>query len=183
MRNALLVFLALLPGLRSADAGEQLSVRDLVRQSDAVAVVTHRFGEPPSVRSWLRPGPEGVALGELSGVCVPPRDTLERWARSSPKHPGRATWDRLLAEGGGAQVVFLTTRDGALRPTCETEVMLGRGFEVHPEHAAFLAELDAALAESGPVAVAALAPPEGAPPAAAEEPVERPTPTRSSGCW
>jgi hypothetical protein len=133
--------------VRGAGAGEQLSTALLVKESDAVVVIDNTLDRKGQVKSWLR-GDASLAptLAELGGVCVPDRAILKGWLERHPAHAGRATWKAVLAAGHAEQVVFLAERDGTLRPTCETEVMLGRSFAVHPDYAAFRTELDRLLA-------------------------------------
>ena len=136
-----------------ARAGAQLTTRQLVESSTSVAVVEVGFATRPRADSarvidWLAGAPaagERVDAAAWFGPCQPSRAVLERWLSSHPRHPGRATWQRVLREGRARQVLFLARRDGALRPVCETESMLGRGYAAHPGHAAFRAELDAQL--------------------------------------
>lgn len=157
LQAALAVVLVAAPGaaVEPARAGAQLTTRQLVETSTAVALVELRLAQRPrtdsaSVLDWLSGAPapgETVDAATWFGPCQPSRAVLQRWLESHPHHPGRATWQRVLRAGGGRQVVFLARRDGVLRPVCETESMLGRGYEAHPAHAAFRAELDAALRE------------------------------------
>ena len=140
--------------------GEQLSTRQLLRASAAVAVVEVELGRGAqagraTVIEWLAGDPSAgspqagahVDASAWFGPCQPSRAVLERWRDSHPRHPGRPTWQRVLREGRARQVVFLAHREGVLKPVCETESMLGRGYAVHPAHAAFRSELDAALRE------------------------------------
>lgn len=152
---AVVLTAALLALAAPARGGAQLTTRQLVEASTAVARVEVRFAQRPRkdsarVIDWLSGAPaagEPVDATAWFGPCQPSRAVLERWLASHERHPGRETWQRVLREGGATQVVFLARRDGALRPVCETESMLGRGYTVHPGHAAFRAELDAALRE------------------------------------
>jgi len=172
--------------VRGAGAGEQLSTADLEKASEAIVVVDNTLDRKGRVTSWLK-GDAGQAgrLGELGGVCLPDRAILDGWLQRHASHPGRDTWKKTLAAGHVEQVVFLRVRDGALVPTCETEVMLGRSFALHPDHAAFRAELDALLAPpAAPLASPAPAAP--APTATETAPTgtapAAPAPVRSSGC-
>lgn len=133
-------------------AGEQLSTRELVGRSEAIAVVevTLAAGKAKDqvvVKSWLKGAAGDAPLDPSSwfGVCLPTRKELTAWTQRYPQHAGRATWARALAQGRGEQVVFLARRQGAWQPTCETEVLLGRAFSAHPEHQAFRDELAALL--------------------------------------
>lgn len=153
--SAVVLVAAMLALVAPARGGAQLTTRQLVDASTAVARVEVRFAQrarndSARVLAWLSGAPaagEPVDATAWFGPCQPSRAVLERWLASHERHPGRATWQRVLRDGGATQVVFLTRRDGALRPVCETESMLGRGYAAHPAHAALRTELDAALRE------------------------------------
>jgi hypothetical protein len=177
--------------VRGAVAGDMLSAATLVKESDAVVVVDNRLDGAPVVGPWLRPPTSALPLGDLAGLCVPSRKILQQWLASHPKHPGRATWQRLLQDGHSEQVVFLRARDGVLRPMCETEVMFARSFAAHAGYAAFRAEVDAALTAtaraapapaSSPASSPASAPVSSPAPAPAPAPVPPAGSASSSGC-
>ena len=171
--------------VRGVAAGEQLSTASLVKESEAVVVVDNTLDRKGTVKAWLR-GTDALAgkLGPLAGVCVPDRAILQQWLATHPKHSGRDTWKKSIAVGHVEQVVFLATRDGVLVPTCETEVMLGRSFSLHPEYPAFRAELDTLLAPppSPTVPPPTVPPPTVPPPTVPADAPSSPPPPSSSGC-
>jgi hypothetical protein len=165
--------------VRGAGAGEQLTTAQLVQQSEAVVVVDNTLDRKGTVQEWLS-GSAALApkLGPLAGVCVPDKALLQQWLASHPRHAGRETWKKALDAGHVEQVVFLTSRGGALVPTCETEVMLGRSFALHVDHAAFRAELAALLVPPPPVPAVAttpMAPATATPPAPPSTPPAPPS--------
>ena len=172
--------------LPAARAGEQLSTAELVRRAEAIAVVDNTLDRKGAATSWLRPAspdaPPALPAGTLAGVCVPDKALLRQWLASHKSHPGRATWTAALAAGHVEQVVFLKTYGGKLQPTCETEVMLGRSFALHPDYPAFRAELDALLRPApAPPPPAPVAPPAAPPPSTSPAPPPL-SPPPSSGC-
>jgi hypothetical protein len=172
-----------------ARAGEQLSTAELFRRADAIAVVDNTLDGQGRATSWLKPPPAGRAVGALAGVCVPNRALLQQWQAGHKTHPGRATWAASLAAGHVEQVVFVKDDRGTLEPVCETEVMLGRSFALHPDYPAFRAELDALLAPVAPpappastVPTSVVPPPVVTPPVVPAPVVTPPPPPPSSGC-
>jgi hypothetical protein len=138
-----------LAGPASGLAGEQLSLPQLVDRSAAVIVIDNRLDRGARPRIWLKgDATQADRVAALGGVCVPDRAILAGWMARHPRHASRATWQQLLDAGGGDQIVFLRSRDTELEAFCGTEVMLGRSFALHPDHAAFRAELATLLARS-----------------------------------
>jgi len=148
-----------LAGPATALGGEQFSLPQLVDRSAAVIVIENRLDRGGRPRAWLKgDAAQAGRVAPLGGVCVPDRAILADWLARHPRHAGRATWRQLLDTGGGDQIVFLQSRDGRLEAFCGTEVMLGRAFARHPDHAAFRAELDTLLARPPTQPQAASAP-------------------------
>jgi hypothetical protein len=179
--------------VRGAGAGEQLSTADLVQRSEAVVVIDNTLDRKGTVTSWLK-GSAALSstLAPLAGLCVPDKALLQQWTATHPQHAGRATWQKSVAAGHVEQVVFLAMRAGRLVPTCETEVMLGRSFALHPDYPAFRAELDRLLASAATPASAAEAAastatspgpaPSGPVPSGTQAAGAVPPPPSSSGC-
>lgn len=180
--------------VRAAFAGEQLTVEELTRRASAIVVLERRLPARGSEQRSLTEVLKGELAEDVDSAtwgnpCVPSRALLSRWLEGHPRHPGRETWKKILAEGQTRQLVFLVVRDGALVPTCETEVMLGHGFSAHPDFdktRARVRELVAAQvpppAPSSPTAPAVPPPPTTPAPAPAP-PVDATVPVAGQGCW
>jgi hypothetical protein len=173
------VFVTLVLGLafltvRDVSAGAQLSTAVLVQQSEAIVVVDNTLDQKGTIREWLKGSAADLpSVGALGGVCVPDRALVKDWLGRHARHPGRDTWKKILAAGRVDQVVFLARREGNLMPRCETEVMLGRSFALHPEHPAFRAELMTLLSASSGTQPKTPSPPES-PPESPKSPPESP---------
>lgn len=165
--RAVVMFTALLLGPQLL-AGEQLPVKDLVARAEAIGVVDVKLaaeGETATVSSWIVRDDAPVAPYDAwLKLCVPDREILRQWLATHPEHPGRPYWRRALDAGGYTAVVFFREEEGRLVPTCETEAMLARAWTLHPEHAAWRAELSA-LVERKTRAPTAPTPSAPAPPA------------------
>ncbi len=179
-----------------ATAGAELGPAELVEQANGgVVVVDRALGgadhdgstAEPVVVEWLTPGPHPpLPAGSLGGSCVPSRALLRRWVESHPQHPGRATWLQMLKDGRTRQVVFVGVTDGAPRAVCEAEILSGRSFAQHPEHAAWRAEVQRLSAARMPTPSPSNATPttKTAPLSTVEQGVIRPTPPPPAiGCW
>ncbi|MFZ9889237.1 MAG: hypothetical protein ACO3JL_17220, partial [Myxococcota bacterium] len=141
--GALWMAIAVVP----AWAGEELSVEQLVRTTDAVALIERSLMDGAEVRvvEWWRGGGKTSPAQEWSSLCIPDRATLQAWQERLPQHPGQSLWRQLLGEPSYRSVVFFVMRDGVLRPRCETEAMRGLQVTVHPQHGAWRETLEAAL--------------------------------------
>jgi hypothetical protein len=176
--------------VRSAQAGEQLSIAQLVTEADAVAVVDNPLRSSVAIRRWLGGSePQGpFTLG--SPLCIPDKDMLLRWQKSHKTHPGAPIWERTLAVGHADQIVFFKLRKGMMVPLCETEVMLGQTFGTHPDFKATLEEVERLLrGKKGEPPPPPPAPIDTAPVVAATEPATTPTTekpavaAKGSGCF
>ena len=154
--------------VRAAEAGEQLSIAQLVKQADAVALVDNTLRSSVAIRRWLGgTEPRGPFTLE-SPLCIPDKDMLLRWQSSHKGHAGAPTWQRTLAVGHADQLVFFKLYQGVLVPLCETEVMLGLGFATHPDFKATLEEVEGRLRDQhASVAAPVVDPAPGAAPVAA----------------
>jgi hypothetical protein len=98
--------------VRSAEAGEQLSIAQLVKEADAVALVDNTLRSSVAIRRWLG-GTEPRAPFTLeSPLCIPDKDMLLRWQSSHKNHAGAPTWQRTLAVGHADQLVFFKLYQG-----------------------------------------------------------------------
>lgn len=139
-------------------AGEELTVEQLLDESDAVALVERSLSNPKKTRvvEWWRGEGETSPPQEWNPLCVPDRATLQAWVERLPHHPGLPLWQQLLRTSSYRSVVFFVLRDGVLRPRCEAEAMRGLQVTSHPQHGAWRERLEAAL----PAAPNSGAPPE-----------------------
>jgi hypothetical protein len=179
--------------VRSAEAGEQLSIAQLVKQADAVALVDNTLRSSVAIRRWLGGTEPRVPFSLESPLCIPDKDMLLRWQSSHKNHAGAPTWQRTLAVGHADQLVFFKLRQGVLVPLCETEVMLGLGFATHPDFKATLEEVEGRLRDqhasvATPGAAPVVDPAPGAAPVVDAAPVSAPAPVPTpaaagAGCF
>jgi len=143
---ALLAVLAVM-GAR-AEAGERLTLGELVARSEAIALVKVDFGskhapDRVAVEAWILPprGSTTLAAPDAAGIhwfglCLPSSKILDGWLQQHPRFESQAVWQAARKAGGFRTVVFLRPdRRGQFTPTCETEAMLSEGWSHHPRHA------------------------------------------------
>lgn len=172
--------------VRSAQAGEQLSIAQLVTEADAVAVVDNPLRSSVAIRRWLGGSEPQGPFTLSSPLCIPDKDMLLRWQKSHKTHPGAPIWERTLAVGHADQIVFFKLRKGMMVPMCETEVMLGQTFGTHPDFKATLEEFERLLREKKGEPPPAPTPPVEAAPVEATPTAATPPPTPASagsGCF
>ena len=137
----------------SARAGDRLSPQQLVDASDAVVLVQVGFGKGKAadkidvVEVFEAPPGEVVPSPTWAGVCLPNAKQLKAWQKSNPTFSAKGTWKKALKAKGYRAVIFLATRDGALKPTCETEAMLMENTSLGGRYAAFQDDVTAAIAK------------------------------------
>lgn len=143
--------IALSAGAPAVQAGERLSVRQLVERADAIVKVRVGIGRAPAVRvlEVVRGDPAALppSVSALTGVCVPDRRLLDEWIRRPDYYEGSAPlWRAALKRGRYDAVIFLRRGADGLRAVCETETLLAEHWTTHPRHRAWRSTLDAALA-------------------------------------
>ncbi len=173
--------------VRAAEAGEQLSIAQLVKEADAVALVDNTLRSSVAIRRWLGGTEPREPFTLDSPLCIPDKDMLLRWQSSHKSHAGAPTWQRTLAVGHADQLVFFKLRQGVLVPLCETEVMLGLGFATHPDFKATLDEVEGRLRDKHASPAAPVVDPVAAPvvdPAPVSAPAPEPAPAAAgAGCF
>jgi hypothetical protein len=140
-----------------AQAGDRLTVDQLVARSEAAIVVEVRRGqgkEPETLAlrevvagSMTKDGP--LPAGWLNW-CVPSRLYLRRWISQHATWPARPLWARALAAPRFEALVFLRTVRDEVQPSCETESMLMEHTSLHPGYAGHVARVKAAWGRRPP---------------------------------
>lgn len=169
--------------VRSAQAGDQLSIAQLASEADAIAVVDNPLRSSVAIRRWLGGGEPQGPFTLSSPLCIPDKNMLLRWQKRHKTHPGAPTWERTLAVGRADQIVFFKLRKGMMVPLCETEIMLGQTFGTHPDFKATIEEVERLLREKQdipPPARVAESPASSAP-SASDPPAPPPAPVERAG--
>jgi hypothetical protein len=130
---------------RTAAAGEQLQLDELVARTNGAATVRVSLGsgkEPARVEIIRVHGdPVFGATADPSwlGPCLPDRATLRQWKHQFPRWRERRLWDQLSRQLGYEALVFLKLRDDRAYPYCEVERMRLEHTSIHPQYQRYLA--------------------------------------------
>jgi hypothetical protein len=158
-RGAAVFLVAVGLGLAApARAGDRLQIPQLVARSEAAVVVEVRpaRGPAPDQLKALQvvAGPDSAAMASRPdwsrSSCIPSRAELKRWVAKHKSWPARKLWQQALSAPRFESLVFLQTIKGQLQPSCELESMLMKHTSLHPDFAAYVAEVKAAWASRQP---------------------------------
>lgn len=140
-------------GAGRVDAGEQLTVKELLARSSAVIEVSVTFAGARALRveaqHWLWRGDSAEPFFDRAGgTCLPTRDRLRQWRSTYANFPAptRARWAQLARAKGYRAVVFLRQQGPRLVPCCELEALSLTHVFTHPGFAAWRLALQQALA-------------------------------------
>ena len=142
-------------------AGEQLTVQELINKSEAIALVKVDFRtKKVELIQWLKKesqedSKENLKFLDLKpSICLPNQTELQRWVLRYGKQRDRKQaldlWQQAIKSQQYQSLIFLKwlPDQNIYKPVCETEVLLVKQWQAHPEFKTYLSRVNQLIAKT-----------------------------------